>query len=228
MECSVWSQGSFTRVQVPVRRLLIAGFTGRDQAAVAAHVEELAKHGIAGPKRLPSLFAGVPARVTTDHHIVVQGERTSGEVEFVLTRDDGELLVGIGSDHTDRELETHSIIKSKQVCEKPVGSVWWRAADLLDHWDDLELRATAWSGDGVPHAYQAGPVSEMLHLEALVDEVEGRVGSIEGDVLYSGTLPLLTEDFVCGPRFRAELRDPVTGLQLTCEYVVDYLPVLDD
>lgn len=228
MELDVWSQNTFARSTIPVRRLLIAGFTGRDQDAVAAHVEELKEHGIAGPKRVPSLFAGVPARVTTSGGIVVHGERTSGEAEFVVTRVDGQLLVGVGSDHTDRELEAHSIIKSKQVCEKPVGSVWWRADDVLDHWDELQLRATAWTPDGVETEYQSGSVAAMLSLTDLLEEVENRVGAIDGDVLYSGTLPLLTDDFVCGPRFRSELIDPVLGRTLSCDYLIEQLPVLDD
>jgi hypothetical protein len=223
----VWSTGTFRSVTVPVRRLLIGGFTGRDQAAVSAHVEELAAHGIAGPKRVPSLFAGVPARVTTSPSIVVQGERTSGEAEFIVTRHDGELLVGIGSDHTDRELEAHSIIKSKQVSEKPVGALLWRATDL-EHWDELQLRSVAWDEDGNEIVYQDGPLTEMMTLDDLVAEVEGRVGDITGDVLFSGTLPIVTDDFVCGPRFRSELIDPVLRRRLTCEYAVEVLPVLDD
>jgi hypothetical protein len=224
----VWSDGTFRPLDVPVRRLLIAGFTGRDQAAVAAHVEELAAHGIAGPKRVPSLFAGVPARVTTAPSIVVQGARTSGEAEFIVTRHGGELLVGIGSDHTDRELEAHSIIKSKQVSEKPVGSLLWRASDLDDHWDELQLRAIAWDDGGNEVVYQDGLLTAMMTLPDLVADVEGRVGDITGDVLFSGTLPIATEDFVCGPRFRSELIDPVLRRRLICEYAVEVLPVLDD
>jgi hypothetical protein len=215
-------------LQIPVRRLLIAGYTGRDRDAVAAHVEELARHGIAAPKRVPSLFAAVPTRLTTADHIVVHGDRTSGEAEFIITRIGEELFVGIGSDHTDRELESHSIIKSKQVCEKPVGRSLWRADEVKDHWDDIELMATAWDEDGTAVAYQQGTLGMMLSLDDLVAEVEGRVGPLEGDVLYSGTLALQTEDFVCGNRFRAELGDPALKRRLHCEYHVHRLPQLDD
>lgn len=228
MQFELQAAGTLTPIEVPVRRLLIAGFTGRDQDAVAAHVDELAAHGIAGPKRIPSLFPGVAARVTTRPAITVHGTRTSGEAEFIVTRRGGEVLVGIGSDHTDRELEAHSIIKSKQVCEKPVGQVMWRADDVATHWDQLVLRATAWTDDGEEVLYQEGTLDTMLTLPALLDEVESRVGDVEGDILYSGTLPLLTKDFVCGPRFRSELVDPVLGRRLVCEYAVEVLPVLDD
>lgn len=228
MKLELHADGAFLPIDVPVRRLLIAGFTGRDQDAVAAHVEELAEHGIAGPKRVPSLFPGVPSRVTTRPSITVHGTRTSGEAEFIVTRRDGQVLVGIGSDHTDRELEAHSIIKSKQVCEKPVGPALWRADDVADHWDQLVLRATAWTADGEEVRYQEGTLDAMLTLDALLEEVESRVGAVEGDILYSGTLPLLTDDFVCGPRFRSDLIDPVLGRRLACEYAVEVLPALDD
>lgn len=214
-------------VDLPVRRLFIAGYTGRDQAAVAAHVKELAEHGIPAPSRVPSLFPGVPARVTTASTIAVVGGRTSGEAEFVATRHDGRLLVGVGSDHTDRQLEAHSVVMSKQVCEKPVGARWWPADELEDHWDELRLVATAWDHDR-PVPYQEGALAQMLPLEALVAEVEARVGPLEGDVVFSGTLPLLAGEFVCGPRFRAELVDPVLGRSLVCEYEVQALSVFDD
>lgn len=214
-------------IDVAVGRLFIAGYTGRDRNAVQAHVDELEHHGIAPPKRVPSLFAGVPARLTTQRSIVVHGTQTSGEAEFVVTRHRGELLVGIGSDHTDRELESHSIIKSKQVCEKPVSSRLWRARDLTGHWDELELLATTWT-DGKETPYQQGRLAAMLPLEDLVGVVEGRVGRLDEDVVFSGTLALLTGEFVFSERFRAELRDPVLKRTLTCEYTVETLAVLDD
>ncbi len=214
-------------IDVPVRRLLIDGYTGRDQAAVQAHVDELRAHGIAAPKRVPSLFAGIPARLTTGSAITVTGELTSGEAEFIITRHEGELLIGVGSDHTDRDLEAQSIVKAKNVCDKPVAAGLWPAIELIDHWDELILRATAWRGDEEV-AYQSGALARMLPLDALVADVEDRVGAIDGDVLFSGTFALLTDGFVYGPRFRAELLDPVLDRTLTCEYTVDALPILDD
>ena len=42
------------------RRLLVAGYTGRDQAAVDAHVAELARQGVPPPERTPWIFVANP------------------------------------------------------------------------------------------------------------------------------------------------------------------------
>ena len=42
------------------RRLLVAGFTGRDPEAVRRHVEELAREGVPPPKRVPDVFVANP------------------------------------------------------------------------------------------------------------------------------------------------------------------------
>jgi hypothetical protein len=114
------------------------------------------------------------------------------------------------------------------MCDKPVSGTLWHAEDLADHWDDLRLVSTAWDDGGQPLLYQDGSLARLLSLEDMVEEVEKRVGLIEGDFLFSGTLPLEPEDFACGGRFRAELIDPVRKRRLCCEYEVRTLPILDD
>lgn len=219
--------GDHDSFEVEVRRVLIAGYTGRDRAAVEAHIDELADHGVAPPKRIPSLFPCVTRRVTSQDRIQVHGAETSGEAEFLTTRHNGELLVSVGSDHTDRGLEAHSVIKSKQVCDKVVSSTWWRAHDVRDHWDKLQLKSTTWVDDTeIP--YQDDVLAHMLPLDDLVAQVEDRVGDIDDDILYSGTFALLTDGFQYGTRFRAELIDPVLNRSLVCDYQVQVLPPLDD
>ena len=34
----------------------------------------------------------------------------------------GRIFVGLGSDHTDRKVETYSVTVSKQMCDKPDGA----------------------------------------------------------------------------------------------------------
>lgn len=215
-------------IEITPRRLLIAGYTGRDQASVRAHVDEMAAHGVEAPSRIPSLFAAPASLVTTAHRIEVHGDRTSGEAEFILVRHAGALLVGVASDHTDRHLEEHSVIKAKQTCERPVGFTLWRVDDVVDHWDELILRGKAWGEVSSQEIlYQEGTLAEMLAPDELLGDVEERVGALDEDVLFSGTLALLTGEFVCGPRFRAELIDPVLDRSLVCDYDVDVLPALD-
>src|ERR1700720_1337676 len=91
-----------------VKNLLNSGYAGRDQAAVAAHIDELAAIGIAGPDHVPTLYRVAPSAANQGSIVWSQNGKTSGEVECVLIVDDGgDLLITVGSDHTDRALEGH-------------------------------------------------------------------------------------------------------------------------
>lgn len=218
--------GAETPLDVDVRLVLLAGYTGRDRAAVQAHVEELARHGIAAPTRTPTVYAAPASRVTTGRAIAVNGARTSGEAEFVVIRDAGRLLVGVGSDHTDRELEGHSVVKSKQCCDKPVAATLWPYDDVADHWDDLVLEAEVVTDFGAL-PYQRGKLADMMTVDTLLAGLARRVGPVDDALVFSGTLPLLTDGFRSGPGFRARLVDPVLDRALVCDYRVDVLPELD-
>ena len=102
-----------TETAVEVRQLLLAGYTGRDRHAVMAHVRELEALGVAPPDRIPSVFVVDPWSVQVTDAIESGGPETSGEVEVVLIHRDGGLLVGVGSDHTDRACEAIDIDEAK-------------------------------------------------------------------------------------------------------------------
>jgi hypothetical protein len=87
-------------LSVTPRRLFIAGYTGRDQAAVARHIAELHTHGIPAPEHTPALYGLTADRLTTARRVSVVGPGTSGEAEFVLLFVGGELFIAVGSDHT--------------------------------------------------------------------------------------------------------------------------------
>ena len=105
--------GSKRPLEFRVRRLLDAGYTGRNQEMVMRHVEELKSHGIAAPDKIPAFYPVPRELVTTDDEIEVLGAQTSDEVEVVFLFERGAVYIGVGSDHTDRELEKISIAKSK-------------------------------------------------------------------------------------------------------------------
>ena len=71
-------------VTVPVADLVIAGWTGRDPAAMEAHMAELEAIGIARPKTAPIFYRVSEDLLTQDDTIRVVGEDSSGEVEFYL------------------------------------------------------------------------------------------------------------------------------------------------
>src|SRR5262249_47298411 len=93
----VESEGRTTPLNFRVRRVVNAGFVGRDQRTVQAHIEEMRHLGIPAPKSVPVFFALTADNVTTADHIEVIGPDTSGEVEYVLLVSPNEVFVGVGS-----------------------------------------------------------------------------------------------------------------------------------
>jgi len=209
---------------VTVEQLVIAGWTGRDAAALERHIHELEAIGVARPKRTPIFYRVGASLLTTGAEIQVIGGDSSGEVEFVLFSLPDGLWVGVGSDHTDRKAETAGVTLSKQLCPKPVGAALWRVADLAPHWDRLVLRSFAYVA-GVRRLYQEGPMSAMRHPEELIKLYgEGRAELAVGCAMFGGTLA------VRGPiepaaAFEIELEDPVRGRKLAHHYRITQLPV---
>src|ERR1700737_1566310 len=98
----VEADGGGTPARLAVTQVLLAGYTGRDRAAVMAHIDELAALGVAPPERIPAIFVVQPELLSPDGRIDVANDQTSGEAELYLVSTSEELLVGVGSDHTDR------------------------------------------------------------------------------------------------------------------------------
>src|ERR1700722_16922709 len=87
--------------------LVIAGWTGRDAAAVEHHIAELQAIGVARPRTVPCFYRCGANLLTTAKHLDFTGPDSSGEVEFVLLSLSEGLFVGVGSDHTDRKVEAY-------------------------------------------------------------------------------------------------------------------------
>src|SRR5712692_3415752 len=130
--------GSVTRpVGVAIDQAVVAGWTGRDAAAVEKHIKELEALGVKRPATTPIFYRVSAARLTTDDLIEAVGESSGGEVEFVLLQHAGKLWVGAGSDHTDRDVEKYGVTVSKQMCDKPVAPLFWAYDEVAPHWDRL-------------------------------------------------------------------------------------------
>jgi len=197
-----------------VSQLIIAGWTGRDEAALKKHIRELEEIGVKPPKTAPIFYRVAASLFTHANEIQVSGPDTSGEVEFVLLQDK-ELRVSVGSDHTDRKAETIGVSLSKQLCAKPVSRESWRYDDVKRHWEKLVLRAWA---DG--ELYQEGPVTAMRSPEDLL----GRHPIKAGWAMFCGTLAA-RGGIRPAKTFRMELEDPVRKQKLAHEYRIDVLPV---
>ena len=198
-----------------VTELVIAGWTGRDEASLRKHIKELEAIGVKPPKTTPIFYRVSANLFCHSNEIQVSGPDTSGEVEFVLIMTKDDLRVAVGSDHTDRKAETIGVSLSKQLCAKPVSTDSWSYDEVKPHWDKLVLRS--WQ-DG--ELYQEGPVSAMRSPEDLLN----RYPLKPAWAMFCGTLAA-KGGIRGGARFRMELEDPVLRRRLTHEYAVRVLPV---
>ena len=195
--------------------LVIAGWTGRDEAALRKHIKELEEIGVKAPKSTPIFYRVAAGLFGYDTEIQVSGPDTSGEVEFVLLQKPDGLWVTVGSDHTDRKAETIGVTLSKQLCHKPTCPQAWRYDEVKPHWEKLVLRSWA---DG--KLYQEGTVAAMRSPEDLLS----RHPLKPGWAMYCGTLAA-QGGIRPAARFRMELADPVLDRRLSHEYAIRVLPV---
>ena len=210
-------------------RMVNAGYVGKNQEEVRRHIEELAAKGIPGPKTVPVLFPVVCSALTTDSAIEVYGDETSGEVEYVLcVASEDEVYVGLGSDHTDRHLEETDIPRAKQICPNLMSRTVWRLEEIESHWDDLMMSATV-TKNGERILYQQGRLGLLLNPAELMRFVKDKIGGPLKDlVIFSGTLGMLTGEFVFGDNFSATLADEKSNRRLEMSYRIqplDYLTV---
>ena len=204
--------------------LIIAGWTGRDEAAMQAHIAELEAIGIARPKSTPIFYRVAAALLTTADEIEVPGEESSGEVEtVVLSLPDG-LWVGVGSDHTERKIEAVNVTASKQMCAKPIGRELWPYGEVKDHWDRLVLRSYATVG-GKRRLYQEGEAATMRPPGELMGLYSGNeAGLPPGSAMFGGTLAVIG-GIAPADSFEIELHDPVLDRTIGHGYAIRTLPV---
>ena len=138
---------SVTTERVFVDKLIIAGWTGRNKDAVEKHIAELEEIGVPRPKSTPIFYHLSSDQLTQNDSISVVGENSSGEVEFFILSHKEALWIGVGSDHTDRKLETYNVTLSKQVCSKPIAKHLWRYDEILKHWEKIKLRSYLKEGE---------------------------------------------------------------------------------
>jgi Protein of unknown function (DUF2848) len=221
---TVDAQDTTTPLTLAIDQAVIAGWTGRDPVARDKHIAELEAIGIARPATTPIYYRVSARRLTTDDSIEVSGGNSSGEVEFVLIGWQGRIFVGLGSDHTDRKVETYSVTVSKQMCDKVMAPVLWELEDVIDHWDRMILRAFAWIG-GARVLYQEGTLDSMLPVAELVRGAFGDKGLPDGCAMFGGTFAA-KGGIRPASRFEYELEDPVLKRVIKHAYDVIELPVL--
>lgn len=206
-----------------IDELVIGGWAGRDKAAMEHHMVELEALGVKRPASTPVYYRVAAARLTTDPVIEDVGANSSGEVEAVLFACGGKTYVGVGSDHTDRQVETYGISVSKQVCDKPVAATVWPYEEVAGHWDELILRSFAVI-DGERRLYQEGPLSGLLTPADLIRGFNGKATLPEGTAIFGGTMPAIG-GIQMADRFEGELEDPVLRRSIRFGYNLKILPI---
>lgn len=201
-------------LEVAPEVFVIAGYTGRDGEQVRRHIDELAREGIAPPPEVPMLYEMPVEILTTAPRIEVPSAQSSGEVEPILVGAGGAVYLGIGSDHTARDVEREDIARSKRICPKPIGP---RLAAVDPGAAGLDAIALESGVDGEP--YQRGSLAQIAPLAALLERFRTRYP--RGDfVLFCGTVPLLTHGFRFGRRFAARLHGGPLAAELALAYDV--------
>jgi len=180
--------------------------------------------------------------ITGEEEIEVQGSQTSGEVEFVVIADKGEIYISVGSDHNDRTLEKlwtsmlgkiFDTAKSKQMVPTVVASEAWLYDDIKGHWNTLVLKSFI-TESGREIAYQEFGLEELLDPDYYLDQYSWlkEDGSIllsgSGDVLpsvpphiYQGQSTLREVTFPSD--FHIEIYDPVLERSISHTYTVSSL-----
>lgn len=206
------------QTDVSIDTAIVAGWTGRDRDAVEKHMAELEAVGVPRPSTAPVFYRVSASRLTTAPAIESTGS-SSGEVEPVLLQHGGELWVGAGSDHTDREVEAYSVAVSKQLCDKPITRDFWSFDDVAAHWDELILRS--WIDGDV--LYQEGALSGLMKPEDLMPKAEPQLA--DGTVMFCGTLAAIG-GIRPAREFRYELADPVLDRTIRGRYEMRSLPLV--
>lgn len=206
--------------QVDVSNVIVAGWTGRNRAAVDHHIQELAELGIAPPTTTPLYYRVANTCVTQQAQIQVLGSTSSGEAEPVLLRYQDRLWLGLGSDHTDRELEAVSVAASKQACPKPISTTFWPWEEICAHLDDLILRCWI-EEDGEEVLYQEGSLAKIL---PLADLIAGE-RLAEAGLMLCGTLPAIGA-IRPASSYQMALTDPKLNRTISLSYEVDVLAIV--
>lgn len=212
--------GDLTKpIYFTVKRIINAGYTGRNQSEVQKHVEELKALGVPAPETIPTYFPKSSSLLTTAASCEVPDRDNTGEAEYVLLAAKDGIYVATGSDHTDRKLEITSIPKAKQICPNFISRGVWRLEDVREQWDEIRLRS--WIGKDRGTLYQEALLSAFMRPEELLERVHKLLGGLEeGTVIFSGTVGALISGAPFSEEFDVEMVDAKRNQVLRCLYQI--------
>lgn len=209
-------------IYLDIERVIVVGYSGSNVEKINEHIKELEEElGVPAPKRIPTIFECSLEVLTFNNNISFVGNMTSGEAEFLIIKDNNKIYIGLGSDHTDRKLESISVLKAKQICPKPFAKTLWLYDDIKDNWNNIKLESYQ-VVDGQEILYQKGTLSEILPVEKIISELENRIGSLEKCIVFSGTVPLVS-GFKYGNNFKGKLIDGSKNRSINLEYNINVI-----
>lgn len=214
---------------VPVARIANLGMAGREDPpadVLESQRRRMAEAGVERQREGPSIVPKPAHLITTAETIQVNSANTAGEAEFVLFPTGDATYVGVGNDHKDRDLEAAAMHKANSTCPSVVGDRVWRLDEVLEHWDELELRSWV-EVDGRLEGHQRAPMTAFMPPREILERVDRRTTApIEGTAIWSGTVGVgeaAVDPFpavVAGPFYLVQLYDPVLDRRLTAGYEV--------
>lgn len=217
-------QGGRDAVAFETKALILAGWSGREEASVRGHIEELGHLGVPAPSSFPLLYRVSASLVSQTQRLEVLGPHTSGEIEYVLVSMQDGLWLTVGSDQTDRVAEVHGVALSKQLAGKVLCRTVWKLDEVRPHFDRLRLTAHVVIG-GKRVLYQDGALALIRTPDDLIGRFADGTGLPPGTIMMSGTLNAIG-GVRPADRFEMELSDPVLGRSIAHAYDVAPLPVI--
>lgn len=216
-------------ISIAPSEYVIAGWTGRDAAAIEHHIVELQAIGVPRPSSVPLYYRASASLLTQAASVQMLGPDSSGEVEPLLFYAQQQWWLTVSSDHTDRRVETYSVTVSKQLCPKPIARHAWRWQALADRQDELQLRSRIFE-DSQWLDYQRGLFAQIRPLQSLLDGyLQGRSPS-EGLFISCGTLAAIARaDGVAirpAAQMELEIYDPAQSRAIVHRYAVEVLPLV--
>lgn len=206
------------------KNLIVMGFTPRDEKVINELFVALRKIGGVIPDKTPMTYPLAVELLTTKEEIFVVGNDTNGEVEYLIISLNGDIYIGVGSDHADKNIESLNIHKSKQLCAKHMCNEVWKWSEVKDHWDQVVLESR-YIVNGVEELYQKNIAEVMLRPENIIQSVEDFYHKKISDfdcVIFSGSIPTL-DGFRYGEHFKYSLFDPVKNRKISSEYSIKKL-----
>jgi len=200
-----------------------AGYTGRSQKDVEAHITELAHQGVQTPQQIPTLFS-VPSYMNLQIDTVeVEHQKTSGEVEWALIYQGttAPTILTVASDHTDRALEAHDVTSSKQISPNILGTRAWDLNQVSDEIDDIVMRSWGF-GSGKWTLLQEGRMGDLISPLEWLERLEELNRLKPGVILLGGTLPMLDPEAQFADRWEVSLTRP-NGETITKTYDLHYM-----